>query len=88
MGWRREVFRAAAVGCAGGAHEISAKTAAHQAVVVTGAAGYVAVVAGGELAPFLEGKRVVLARAIDGKVFGPGHWRVVVPGDGHGAGCL
>ncbi len=68
-----------------GAHEISAKTAARVSVVVTGADGYVAVIAGGEIAPFLAGRPVIVATSQDGKALAPGHWRIVVPGDAHGA---
>jgi hypothetical protein len=58
------------------------KAAVHEALVVTGADGYTAVLALGELAPALENKQVVLATQLDGKPLPPGHWRLAIPGEG------
>jgi DMSO/TMAO reductase YedYZ molybdopterin-dependent catalytic subunit len=52
--------------------------------VVTGADGYRAVVALGEVSPAFEGKAVILATQMDGKTLGPGHDRLVVPGEQRG----
>jgi hypothetical protein len=52
--------------------------------VVTGADGYVAALALGELGPDFENKTVILAERMDGKPLGPDHLRLVVPGDRKG----
>ncbi len=56
----------------------------HEAVRVTGADGYVAVLALGEISPDFEGKQVILADRQDGKPLPDGQWRLVVPGDKRG----
>jgi DMSO/TMAO reductase YedYZ molybdopterin-dependent catalytic subunit len=60
------------------------KAAVRSYVVITGSDGYVAVIALGEIEPAFENKRVLLAETMDGKALGPGHLRVVVPGDARG----
>ena len=57
---------------------------ARQVAKVTGADGYSAVLALGEIAPTLEDKQVVLALAMNGKPLGARHLRLVVPGDRYG----
>jgi hypothetical protein len=54
-------------------------------IAVTGADGYVAVIALGEIAPSLEGKPVILADAMNGKKLAPGDLRIIIPGEHHGA---
>jgi len=53
-------------------------------VVTTGADGYAAVLALGEIDPEFEGKKVLLATAQDGKPVGGTGIRQVVPGDARG----
>lgn len=54
-------------------------------IAITGADGYVAVIALGEIAPSLEGKPVILADAMNGKPLAPGDLRIIIPGEHHGA---
>jgi DMSO/TMAO reductase YedYZ molybdopterin-dependent catalytic subunit len=59
------------------------RTFARHTVLVTGADGYGAALAIGEIDPQLEGKRAILAVADEaGPLPAP---RLIVPGDGHGA---
>ncbi len=60
-------------------------TQAPQVVLISGADRYVAAIAVGELSPDLGGKQVLLADRMNGMPLEPGHLRVVVPGDKHGA---
>lgn len=60
------------------------KDAAREAIIITGADGYGAVVALGEIAPAFENKQVLLATRMNGKALTPGHLRIVVPDDQHG----
>jgi len=50
-------------------------------ILVSGADGYAAAVAEGEIDPKLEGKQVIVAYMKDGKIFDG--LRLVVPGDAH-----
>jgi hypothetical protein len=75
----------AVLGAAGAIGKPTARDAAHLAVVVTGADGYASVLALGEMSPDLEGKNVILALSANGKPLGAGHWRLLVPGEKHGA---
>jgi molybdate transport system substrate-binding protein len=61
------------------------RAAAHFAVRVTGADGYTAVVALGEIAPPLAGRPIQLADHLNGAPLPNGELRLVVPGDGAGA---
>jgi hypothetical protein len=60
------------------------KQVVREAVVITGADHYSAVLALGEISPAFENKAVVLATNMDGKALAPGHFRIVVPGDARG----
>ncbi len=60
------------------------KSIVREYVLITGADGYTALVALAEIAPAFENKQVILAETMDGKPLGPGHLRVVVPGDARG----
>jgi hypothetical protein len=53
-------------------------------VTITGQDGYTALIALAEIAPEFEGKRIILADAMDGKPLDDGHLRLVVPGDKRG----
>ena len=53
-------------------------------VWVTGSDGYSAALALGEIAPAFEAKRVIVADQTDSRPLGPGHFRLVVPGDRYG----
>lgn len=55
-----------------------------QVVTVTGADGYAAAFAAGEISPAFEGKTVILAEQMNGKTLSPAHLRLVVPGDKYG----
>jgi hypothetical protein len=69
------------------AHAINPKspeTLAHEAVTTTGADHYAATLALGELAPAFADKKIILATVVNGKPLAPGHYRLFVPGDGHG----
>lgn len=57
---------------------------AREIIVVTGADGYIAALAIGEISPAFEDKQVILADEMDGKPLTPGHLRIVVPLDRHG----
>jgi DMSO/TMAO reductase YedYZ molybdopterin-dependent catalytic subunit len=50
-------------------------------LLVTGRDGYTVVVALGEIEPELEGRHVIIAYARNGQGLGPGHLRMIVPGD-------
>ncbi len=52
--------------------------------VITGADGYSAVLALGEIAPMFEGKQIILAETMNGKSLPPGQFRLIVPGDQRG----
>jgi hypothetical protein len=54
---------------------------ARQIAIITGRGGYVAVLALGEISPAYEGKPVILAESMNGRLLGMGCFRVVVPGD-------
>jgi hypothetical protein len=56
----------------------------NQVVSITGADGYAAALAIGEIAPPFEDKSVILATQMNGKPLGPDHLRLVVPGDSRG----
>jgi DMSO/TMAO reductase YedYZ molybdopterin-dependent catalytic subunit len=58
---------------------------AGQTVLVTGQDGYAAALAVGEVSPDFEGKPVILAESMNGHPLGPGHLRLVIPGDRKGA---
>jgi hypothetical protein len=60
------------------------KLALREFVLVTGADGFAAVVALGEIAPAFEDKDVILATRMNGQMLAPGHFRIVVPGDKRG----
>ncbi len=60
------------------------KQVVREAVVITGADHYTAILALGEIAPAFEDKTVILAMEMDGKALAPGHFRIVVPGDKRG----
>jgi len=60
------------------------KAAVREYAVVTGADGYRAVVALGEVSPAFENKEVILATRVNGEALGPGHDRLVVPGERRG----
>jgi hypothetical protein len=62
----------------------SPETLAHEAVTTLGADHYAATLALGELAPAFADKKIILATAVNGKPLAPGHYRLFVPGDGHG----
>jgi len=64
--------------------QASPKAAVRDYVLVTGSDGYTAVLALAEIAPAFENKQVILAETMNGKPLGPGHLRVVVPGDARG----
>lgn len=53
-----------------------------QMVVLTGQDGYTAALALGEIAPEFEGKQVIVAERMDGKLLD--HLRIIVPGDRRG----
>ena len=53
-------------------------------VTVSGADGFTAVIALGEISPMFEGKKILLATVEDGKPLAAGHWRLAVPGDKFG----
>jgi hypothetical protein len=55
-----------------------------ESVLVTGADGYGALLALGEIAPGFEDKQVILATMMNGKYLGARHFRIVVPGDKKG----
>lgn len=55
-----------------------------QTVLLTGRDGYTAILALGEIAPEFENKQVILAERMDEQPLGPGHLRIVVPGDKRG----
>ena len=59
------------------------RDAVHQALLITGQDGYVAVLAMAEIAPEFEGKQAILATTADGKPL-DGHLRLVVPADRRG----
>lgn len=62
------------------------KTRAKHYILATGSDGYEVVIALGELDPDLEGKSVIIALKRDGKPLDPKDgFRLVVPGDHHGA---
>jgi hypothetical protein len=61
-----------------------ARDAVRQVLLVTGRDGYSVVLALGEIAPPFEGKQAILADSMDGRPLGPGHWRVVIPGEHRG----
>ena len=52
-----------------------------QTILATGADGYTALVALGEISPEFEGKQVILAARMDGEPLGDGHLRLIVAGD-------
>jgi DMSO/TMAO reductase YedYZ molybdopterin-dependent catalytic subunit len=58
---------------------------AGQTILVTGQDGYSAALAMGEVSPDFEGKSVILAESMNGHPLGPGHLRLVIPGDRKGA---
>ncbi len=58
-----------------------AAAAVRETVLVTGSDGYSAALALGEIAPAFEAKRVIVADQADSQPLGPGHFRLVVPGD-------
>lgn len=60
------------------------RDAARQVLLVTGQDGYSAVLALGEIAPPFEGKQAILADSMNGSPLGPGHWRLVIPGEHRG----
>jgi len=66
------------------AHPIAMKSAVRGAVLITGADGYAALLALGELAPAFENKQVILATTMNAKPLPAGHFRIVVPGDAKG----
>jgi len=66
------------------AHPIPLKSAVRGAVIITGADGYTALIALGELAPAFENKPIILATSINAKPLPPGHFRIVVPQDAKG----
>jgi hypothetical protein len=70
------------------AHPIPMKSAVRGAVIVTGADGYTALIALGELAPAFEDKKIILATTMNAKPLAPGHFRIVVPGDAKGGRCV
>ena len=57
------------------------KLAVRESVLVTGSDGYAALLALGEIAPFFEHKKIILATKMNGKYLGPLHLRIIVPGD-------
>jgi hypothetical protein len=73
------------LGATGALGTAAPRTLAHEAVRVTGADGYAAVLAIGEISPDFEAKPVILADRADGKPCPAGHWRLVVPGNPHGS---
>lgn len=72
------------LGVAGAIASAQPRTLVRQAVRITGADGYVAVIALGEISPDFEAKPVILADRQDGTPLPPEHWRVVVPNDRRG----
>jgi hypothetical protein len=60
------------------------KAVVREYALVTGADGYEAIVALGEVSPAFENKEVILATQMNGKALGPGHDRLVVPGEQRG----
>jgi hypothetical protein len=72
------------LGATGVLRDAGPRVLVHAAVRISGADGYVALVAIGEISPEFEANQVILADRQDGKALPPGHWRVVVPGDRHG----
>jgi hypothetical protein len=52
-----------------------------QSVLVSGSDGYTAIIAIGEISPEFSNQQVILAEKVDDQELGPGHLRVVVPGD-------
>jgi hypothetical protein len=66
------------------AHPIPLKSAVRGAVIITGADGYTALIALGELAPAFENKQIILATSMNAKPLPPGHFRIVVPHDAKG----
>jgi len=52
--------------------------------VITGADGYSAVLALGEIAPMFEGKQVIMAETMNGKPLPPGQFRLIIPNDQRG----
>ena len=70
-------------------HERAVSTAhprdtVRQVLLITGRDGYSAVLALGEIAPPFEGKQAILADSMNGHPLGPGHWRLVIPGEHRG----
>ena len=61
-----------------------AREQVRQSVLITGSDGYSAVLGLGEISPSFEGKQVIIAERMDGQPLGPGHLRLVVPGDRRG----
>jgi hypothetical protein len=55
-----------------------------EVALITGADGYAAALALGEIAPEFENKNVILAEQMNGKPLAPNHFRLVVPGDQRG----
>ncbi len=60
------------------------RAAVRETVLITGSDGYSAALALGEIAPAFEAKHVIVADQADGRLLGPGHFRLVVPGDRYG----
>jgi DMSO/TMAO reductase YedYZ molybdopterin-dependent catalytic subunit len=60
------------------------KAVVREYALVTGSDGYQAVLALGEVSPAFEDKDVILATQMNGKALGPGHDRLVVPGEQRG----
>jgi hypothetical protein len=52
--------------------------------LITGADGYAALLAPGEISPLFEAKHVILATRMNGQDLGPLHLRLIVPGDNKG----
>jgi len=55
-----------------------------QAIILTGADGYTALIAMSEISPAFENKQVILADFMNGQPLAPGHFRIVVPADARG----
>jgi hypothetical protein len=55
-----------------------------QAILLTGADGYTALIAMGEISPAFENKQVILADSMNGQKLPPGHLRIIVPADARG----
>jgi hypothetical protein len=72
------------IGASGVVDVARPREVAHLAVRITGADGYSALIALGEIAPQFEGKQVLLADQMNGVALAGRALRLIVPGDGLG----